>query len=1022
VSGFGYASTLGICSTSYQYDPDGNVVLVNWPTQTSSDRNPVTTYAYTNTNLVLTETDPNPAVGGTVTAETYSYDAEGKQIEQTDANGISTQTTYTADELVAATTKTPNGTTTHITSYLYDANGDQVELLDAVGDTTLTTYFPNGLTQSVTDGMGDETSYVYDAVGNPTEIVSPDANVKATANPNGTPTYNFYTEDNLLQATLIPINATDTQRGVCYSYDQSGRKTGQGSLLNTGAVMTTVPTACVGGLPSASFGFTNSPDGRLAKETGRDGMSTLSFTYDADGNQLTSVSSISGSTITTTDTYYADDLLRTAQDMTSNYRVTDYAYDGAGHVTGRNSVPSSGTTYKDTLTYNDAGLEASETNSISTGTTTWSYDVGGRPFQLTDGEGDQTTYYYAADGTLDDEAAYENGGLGLSGFSQTLDGDYRVTSDGCGWCSNTTGGNVGHTFTYQYDAAGRLIFIDASGGSAAFQTYDPDGNRITHDDVVTDVTTTYTYNADNSIATSIVSGTTLNATYDTHGAGVLTSDGCEQWTLDTFDRASALAPVSSPPSVCATTPSTTYTHDANGTMLTETTSGTTTTIHNDPISSTPIVENVGSTTTAYVLDSIGNPMVAAQGSTVDYLVDDPKGDLSTMMGPSSIYPTCEIQYDPYGTVVFGQSPSNHCESGSTFVDLLYQNQRIDSSSGDYQLGSRTYDPSKNSFLSPDHYQLGTSDQDLSIQVDPLTENAYTFVDGDPVSLFDPSGHMFTTGCEDDPSGCTPAQKACDDCRVYPTSGNHGHGPGGCGNCAKAGPPVPKPHAPNSTSASQSSSTGPFSYQDPNYGGAVSAGYGFTVPELQGAGILQLSWFIQGNETCAVVIWGCLAGDSRSFDASAQTSQNRATAWIDLDTGQGQVILNPSCQPAHVTCTSAYPVTFGSGNGTGSENDFSINAAFVHGQEVLQLATNFHESAASFPFGIKPGIADSITFVVNTSGAVSGMESDGGFPSLEIYHRSASDLEEVQTLFQRSQTVEGGIALSAPGSETSLFGG
>src|SRR6202035_4180387 len=132
------------------------------------------------------------------------------------------------------------------------------------------------------------------------------------------------------------------------------------------------------------------------------------------------------------------------------------------------------------------------------------------------------------------------------------------------------------------------------------------------------------------------------------------------------------------------------------------------------------------TTTAYVLDSHGTPMEASQGSTVLYPWDDPKGDLSTVMG-SSFYPTCQIQYDPYGTVVFGLSPSNQCETGSTFADLLYQNNRRDSSSGGYQLGYRTYDPSKNSFLSPDHFQTGTSAQDLWLQVDPLTENAYTFV-------------------------------------------------------------------------------------------------------------------------------------------------------------------------------------------------------------------------------------------------------------------------------------------------------
>jgi len=807
VSGFGYASTLGICTTSYQYDPDGNVAKVNWPTQTSTDHNPVTTYAYTDTDLVLTVTDPNPdtSVGGAVTAETYAYDAEGNQTDQTDANGISTQTTYTADELVAATTKTPNGTTTHITSYLYDANGDQVELLDAVGDSTLTTYFPNGLPQSVTDGMGDETTYVYDAVGNPTAVYSPDANAKAAANPNGTPTYNVYTEDNLLEATLIPVNSTDKQRDTCYGYDQSGRKIWQGNVLNTSAVSSTEPAACASGAPSSSFTFTLLPDGRLQKETGRDGSSTLTYTYDADGNQLTSTDP----TTTTTNTYYADDLLRTAKDMSSNYRTTEYAYDGAGHVTGRDSVPSTGTTYEDTITYNDADLQASETNSISTDYVNWTYDAGGRISQIVNDLG--TAYYgYAADGTVDGESVLDDASLIIdSVYTQTLDGDYRVTSDGCTTCENTAGSaNVGHTFTYQYDAAGRLIFINASGGYAAFQTYDQDGNRITHDDVVTDAYTNYTYNADNSIASTILSGTPVSATYDTYGAGVMTSDGCTKWTLDTFDRATAYGPVTSPPSVCPTAPpSTTYTYDANGTMLTEAAGGTTTTIHNDPTTSTPIVENVGSsTTTAYVLDSNGTPMEAAQGSTPFFLWNDPKGDLSTVMDNASYYPTCELQYDPYGTVVFGQSASNHCESGSTFVDLLYQNQRIDGSSGDYQLGSRTYDPSKNSFLSPDHYQLGTPAQDLSIQVDPLTENAYTFVDGDPINLFDPSGHGVAcdgggncgTGSDYDKSngGCGPSGCAIDQYVNETRAVNHraatgcAHDPS-CRNGGGANPSDPK---------------------------------------------------------------------------------------------------------------------------------------------------------------------------------------------------------------------------------------
>jgi len=68
-----------------------------------------------------------------------------------------------------------------------------------------------------------------------------------------------------------------------------------------------------------------------------------------------------------------------------------------------------------------------------------------------------------------------------------------------------------------------------------------------------------------------------------------------------------------------------------------------------------------------------------------------------------------------------------------------------------QLGDRTYDPSKNSFLSPDLFQEETSGEDLFLQTDPLTENAYTFVDGDPMNQFDPSGHMYTCG-NDCPAG------------------------------------------------------------------------------------------------------------------------------------------------------------------------------------------------------------------------------------------------------------------------------
>jgi YD repeat-containing protein len=369
-------------------------------------------------------------------------------------------------------------------------------------------------------------------------------------------------------------------------------------------------------VPPTSFAFTNLPDGRVANETGRNGTSTLSFTYDANGNQLTSVG-----TVTTTNTYYADSLLRTAQD--GENRTTNYAYDGSGKVTGRNSVPSSGTTYKDTIAYNDADLQSSETNSIGVGATTWVYDAGARVVQIAEGNADLNDFYYAADGTLTQEQLANNvppiDTVAL--FNQTLDGDFRVTSDGCTQCSNTTfTGDVGHTFTYQYDGAGRLIFISGSGGAAAYQTYDQNGNRITHDDVTTDAYTNYTYNADNSIATTILSGTPVTSTYS--NSGVLTSDGCNSWTLDTFDRGTTFGPKSGRSGVCPTAPpSTTYQYDANGGMVTATASATTT-IHNDARTGTPIVETTSGVETVYGRDSNGTPLAAKQSSTTVYLTGD----------------------------------------------------------------------------------------------------------------------------------------------------------------------------------------------------------------------------------------------------------------------------------------------------------------------------------------------------------------------------------------------------------------
>ena len=126
---------------------------------------------------------------------------------------------------------------------------------------------------------------------------------------------------------------------------------------------------------------------------------------------------------------------------------------------------------------------------------------------------------------------------------------------------------------------------------------------------------------------------------------------------------------------------------------------------------------------------------------------------------------CTARFDPFGnplnvagTVTPGtQQPD--CNTGSTPDTFFYRNARHDPSSGDYPLGSRLYDPQKDSFLTQDSYRSGQPSANPNAGNDPLLLNTYTYVNGDPVNLADPTGHPYTTGCEDSLVGACSAPGA-----------------------------------------------------------------------------------------------------------------------------------------------------------------------------------------------------------------------------------------------------------------------
>ena len=72
-------------------------------------------------------------------------------------------------------------------------------------------------------------------------------------------------------------------------------------------------------------------------------------------------------------------------------------------------------------------------------------------------------------------------------------------------------------------------------------------------------------------------------------------------------------------------------------------------------------------------------------------------------------PDCQIFLDPWGTPMAPGTPASPCSEGSTPNSYFYKGARLDSSTGNFELGSRTYGPGKAAFLTgrPDPFHPAT---------------------------------------------------------------------------------------------------------------------------------------------------------------------------------------------------------------------------------------------------------------------------------------------------------------------------
>ncbi len=496
------------------------------------------TYTYqtqANGNRMLTRTSGK---GGGVT---NTYDSQGRVTRQ-ELKKSSSYTAVTIFDYGNGNQATPGGGTTTVTSQVgatanasldpvtaYNYVNGQIESITTdstqpaqAATTTFVRDPANLLPTKITDPMGQNTLFEYDALGNVT---------KTTAPPNNTTQTNPVTQaryDDWSQLTCA-VDAVQYAAGV--------RCPAAGN-----------PT------PSGASGFVYDNDGNLT--TSVDALGNTTTYVHGDGNHPGDVTSI--------------------QDAEG--RVTGFSYDAYGNVAGTTATPSAGVTLTSQARYNGGSqltcavsprhyadgvrCPAATATTFNTGANGFLYDTKGRVATKVNAKGATTTYGYDPDnnvvsaddpkGTTTDEydlfgriTKHTVATLGTATAVTEMAYDIPATATGtCGLdkvptavqCSTSTD-PANKVTTHYITSRGEYAGIKIPGNSVSKTTYRLDGQP----DVVSlfgNRTLTYGYFPDGSlknVSSSVAGTSTVSYTYRLDGLRNTMSDATGQTTYDYDD-------------------------------------------------------------------------------------------------------------------------------------------------------------------------------------------------------------------------------------------------------------------------------------------------------------------------------------------------------------------------------------------------------------------------------------------------------------------------------------------------------
>jgi RHS repeat-associated protein len=567
--------------------------------------------------------------------------------------------------------------------------------------TTTTVKNAQGLVASVTDALNHTTSYVYDAVGNLRTVTDPSGNVT---------TNTYDTRGN-------KTTSADPDMGSwSYGYDVLGQLTSQTDAKNQTStlaydVLGRVISRAENNLYSTwSYGTSSAAHnvGKLteAKACTTPGCSTVvsdrTFTYDSLGRPSTMALTAGGATHTYTDTYNANGQLSTVA-YPSGFTAL-YAYTSLGYL--------------------------SQIRDNSTGTAYWTANTRDAELHLisqTFGNGvSQTNSFDVNTGFLTNVRAGTNNTV--ANFDYTYDTLSNLTYRADGYAG---------IFEYAcYDSLNRLTQYAVGNGVTACTS--SQNNKVVGYDALGNITSktgvgTYGYPSAGSArphALSSVSGTVngvVNPSYTYDANGNMTAGAGRTVTYTSFNMAASIVQGSTTVgftydsehqrvTMTAASGTTTYISDAGSGALSEkVVSGSTTTWHDYVQADGKIVaEKFSGGTTAmryFVLDHIGSVAVVTNesGTVLERDAYDAWGKRRNIDGSDDT--TCSLT-----------SQTTRGFTGHEQIDvacLINANARI-------------YDPALSRFM--------TADSIIPNPFDGQSLNRYAYVNNNPLSLTDPTGH------------------------------------------------------------------------------------------------------------------------------------------------------------------------------------------------------------------------------------------------------------------------------------------